>query len=114
MIANKFLEVSKFVVASDFGVGMDKIFMGERSWARLSPAQQKLFTETFVEFQKDWLVDRPMRNKENDLAAWRKANGEDSVLKLDDAELERMMEPLAIKLVTDVYGAGAYEEIKKA
>jgi hypothetical protein len=55
-----------------------------------------------------------MRNKENDLAAWRKANGEDSVLKLDDAELERMMEPLAIKRVTDVYGAGAYEEIKKA
>jgi TRAP-type C4-dicarboxylate transport system substrate-binding protein len=114
MLANKFFEVSKFVVESDFGVGMDKIFIGERSWARLSAAQQELFTRTFTEMQADWLVARPMKNKDSDLAAWRKANGEDSVLKLDTAELERMMEPLARKLVTDVYGAGAYEEIKKA
>ena len=114
MIANKFLEVSKYVVASDFGVGMDKIFMGERSWARLNAQQQKLFTETFVEYQTQWLVERPMKNKEVDLAAWRKANGDDTVLQLDDGELERMMEPLARKLVTDTYGAGAYEEIKKA
>jgi TRAP-type C4-dicarboxylate transport system substrate-binding protein len=114
MIANKFLEVSKFVVESDFGVGMDKIFIGDRSWARLNAQQQKLFTDTFVEYQKEWLVDRPMRNKANDLAAWRRVNGDDSVLKLSDAELETMMEPLARKLVTDVYGAGAYEEIKKA
>lgn len=114
MVANKFLEVSKFVALSDFGVGMDKIIIGERSWARLSAPQQELFTKTFKEYQRDWLVERAMKNKEVDLGAWRRANGDDSVLKLDDAELERIMEPVARKLVTDVYGAGAYEEIKKA
>jgi len=114
MIANKFLEVSKFVIEGDFGVGIDKILMGERSWARLSAPQQELFTKTFNELQADWMIERPMKNKANDLATWKRINGDDSVIKLDTEELERTMEPLARRLVTDVYGPGAYEEIKKA
>jgi len=114
MLANKFHEVSKYVIASDFGVGMDKIFIGQASWARLNADQQALFDRTFREMQEDWLIQRPMRNKANDHAAWRAANGADSVIALDDAELERVMEPLARELVERVYGAGAYQQIKSA
>lgn len=114
MLANKFHEVSRFVIASDFGVGMDKIFIGQRSWARLNADQQALFDRTFREMQEDWLIQRPMRNKANDHAAWRAANGPNSVIDLDLAALERLMEPLAREMVTRVYGAGAYEQIKNA
>jgi hypothetical protein len=55
-----------------------------------------------------------MREKETDLARWRQANGPNSVADLDQAELERIMEPLARRLVTEVFGAGAYEQIKSA
>lgn len=114
MLANKFHEVSRYVIASDFGVGMDKIFIGQRSWARLSADQQALFDRTFREMQEDWLIQRPMRNKANDHAAWRAANGPNSVIELDVKELERLMEPLAREMVTRVFGAGAYEQITSA
>jgi TRAP-type C4-dicarboxylate transport system substrate-binding protein len=114
MLANKFSEVSRFVVASDFGVGMDKIFIGQRSWARLNADQQALFDRTFREMQEDWLIQRPIRNKATDHAAWRAANGPNSVIDLDVGALERLMEPLAREMVTRVYGAGAYEQIKAA
>lgn len=114
MLANKFSEVSRFVVSSDFGVGMDKIFIGQRSWARLSADQQALFDRTFREMQEDWLIQRPMRNKEVDHNAWRAQNGPNSVIDLDLGALERLMEPLAREMITRVYGAGAYEQIKAA
>lgn len=114
MLANRFSEVSRNVVSNDFGVGMDKIFIGERSWARLSAQQQQLFTATFNEMQDEGLVQRPMRSKQEDITRWRAANGPTSVVDLDQAELERIMEPLARRLVTEVFGAGAYEQIKAA
>ncbi|MFN6953771.1 MAG: TRAP transporter substrate-binding protein [Acetobacteraceae bacterium] len=114
MLANRFNEVSRHVVSNDFGVGMDKIFIGERSWARLSAQQQQLFTATFNEMHEEGLVQRPMRSKQEDIARWRAANGQNSVVDLDQAELERIMEPLARRLVTEVFGAGAYEQIKAA
>jgi TRAP-type C4-dicarboxylate transport system substrate-binding protein len=114
MLANRFHEVSRFVVSNDFGVGMDKIFISERSWARLSADQQRLFLTVFREIQEEGMVQRPMRTKQEDIARWRAANGQNSVVDLDQAELERIMEPLARRLVTEVYGAGAYEQIKAA
>jgi TRAP-type C4-dicarboxylate transport system substrate-binding protein len=114
MLANRFSEVSRNVVSNDFGVGVDKIFIGERSWARLNAQQQQLFTATFADIQGPHLIQRPMREKESDLARWRAANGPNSVADLDQAELERIMEPLARRLVTEVFGAGAFEQIKNA
>jgi TRAP-type C4-dicarboxylate transport system substrate-binding protein len=114
MLANRFHEVSRHVVSNDFGVGMDKFFVGERSWARLSAQQQQLFMTVFNEMHEEGLVQRPMSSKQDDIARWRAANGPTSVVDLDQAELERIMEPLARRLVTEVFGPGGYEQIKAA
>ena len=45
---------------------------------------------------------------------WAKANGRDSILKFDTANLASDLEPLNKRLAEDVYGAGAWDIIKSA
>ena len=109
MLANKFVEVCKYVVANDFGVGLDKFVVSERSWSRMTPAQQQIFQDTYDEMMPTHFVQRAIDQASLDFKKWEELNGDGTVLRLDAEQLQRTMEPVGRKLADDVYGPGAYD-----
>jgi TRAP-type C4-dicarboxylate transport system substrate-binding protein len=113
MIVNKFFEVSTHVASNEFGVGLDKFSISQRSYMRMSAEQRRIFDETWAEMQPA-SVDFAIANAATDFDAWRARNGADSVRALDLGELERILAPAARSFFENVFGAGAFDIAQRA
>ena len=110
--AGKFYEVSKYVLSNPFGEGLDKEAISTRAWRRLSDQQQRIVLQTFEELEATDYFQAGIDAISTDLATWKKFNGDDSVVTVDQAALVRQMEPLNRRLADEVYGAGAWDRIR--
>jgi TRAP-type C4-dicarboxylate transport system substrate-binding protein len=113
MVVNRFLEVSKYVVSNEFGVGLDKYTISARTHARMSAEQRRIYDETWAEVQPA-SIDFAIENAGRDFETWKQRNGADSVLTLDPAELERILGPTAQRFFEATFGAGAYAIAQRA
>ncbi|MBN8872154.1 MAG: TRAP transporter substrate-binding protein [Rhodospirillales bacterium] len=113
-VAGKFYEVCKYVVASDFGVALDKEVISDTAWNRLKPDQRKILADGFKSLEVTDYYDIGLKQKDADLASWAKANGPDSVIRLDAGKLYEELEPLNSRLANEVFGPGAWDAVKKA
>ncbi len=113
MIVNKFFEVSTTVVSNEFGVGLDKFIISQRTYQRLSAEHRRIFDETWAEVQPA-SVDFAIENAGKDFDAWRARNGAGSVHALDPAELERILGPAARRFFENIFGAGSYDVVQRA
>jgi TRAP-type C4-dicarboxylate transport system substrate-binding protein len=111
-VAGKFYEVSKYVLSNPFGEGLDKEAISTRAWRRLSDQQQRIVLQTFEELEATDYFQAGVDAITTDLATWKKFNGDDSVVTVDQAALVRQMEPLNRRLADEVYGAGAWDRIR--
>ena len=111
-VAGKFYEVSKYVLSNPFGEGLDKEAISTRAWRRLSDQQQRIVLQTFEELEATDYFQAGINAISTDLATWKKFNGDDSVVTVDQAALVRQMEPLNRRLADEVYGAGAWDRIR--
>lgn len=113
MIVNKFFEVSTQVVSNEFGVGLDKFSISQRTYMRFTPEQRRIFDDTWAEVQPA-SVDFAIQNAGTDFDAWRARNGADSVQQLDMGELERILAPAARAFFENVFGAGSFDIAQRA
>jgi TRAP-type C4-dicarboxylate transport system substrate-binding protein len=113
MVVNKFFEVSTSVASNEFGVGLDKFIISQRTYQRLSAEHRKIFDDTWAEVQPA-SVDFAIENAGKDYDAWRARNGADSVHALDPGELERILGPAARQFFENIFGAGSYDIAQRA
>ena len=113
-VAGRFFEVCKYVVADDFGIALDKEVISQAAWNRLAPPQRTVLQDEFNALEVPDYYDYGVKQKDVDLGSWAKANGADSVIKLDAGALYAQLEPLNARLANDVFGAGSWELIKNA
>ena len=113
-VAGKFFEVCKYVVASDFGVALDKEVISEAAWNRLSPTQRTALQDEFNALEVPEYYQIGLNQKTSDLESWAKANGKDSVITLETAAAYEQLEPLNSRLANEVFGPGSWDIIKKA
>ena len=113
-VAGKFYEVCKYVVASDFGVALDKEVISNGAWNRLDANERTVLQSSFDALEPSDYFQVSVRQKDADLQSWAKANGPDSVITLDAGKLYTELEPLNSRLATEVFGAGAWDAIKNA
>jgi TRAP-type C4-dicarboxylate transport system substrate-binding protein len=112
VIVQKYYEVCKYAVANEFGLGLDKFVIAQRVWRQISPAHQKIMIDTFNEMEPAG-YDKPVREeREDNFKKWEGFNGAGSVLKLDDAEGQRLTSPVAERLANGVLGAGSWKAIQ--
>jgi len=111
-VAGKFYEPCKYLYTNEFGYGLDKQAISTRAWGRLNAAQQKTMMDTFDEIEAIDYFKAGNDAIQSDFDAWGKANGADSLVKLDDADIRRRMTPLNQKLADEVYGAGSWDQIQ--
>ena len=114
MLSSKFVEVCQNVISVDFGVGMEKFFMNDASWNRLTPKQQEIFQSTYDELVVEDYFGVAKSQAAKDFATWEELNGEGTVLNLDAADLATRMEPLTRRFADEVFGPGAYEQLQEA
>lgn len=114
MLSSKFVEVCQNVISVDFGVGMEKFFMNDASWNRLTPQQQEIFQGTYDELVVEDYFGAAKRQAAADFKTWEEINGAGTVLNLDGAELAKRMEPLTKRFADEVFGEGAFEQIQAA
>jgi len=114
MIVNKFIEVCKYVIRNDFGVGLDKFVISQRSYMRMSAEQRKIYDDTFAEMAPAGFVQTAIDNAAKDFRTWEQRNGAGSVIQLDPAELQRTLGPGAARFANETFGAGAYDVIQRA
>jgi len=113
-VAGKFFEVCKYVVTNDFGVALDKEVISQAAWSRLSPAQRTALADGFKTLEASDYYQIGLKLHDVDLQSWAKANGPDSIITLDGGHLYEELEPLNRRLADEVYGAGAWDTVKKA
>ncbi|MCC7425764.1 MAG: TRAP transporter substrate-binding protein [Alphaproteobacteria bacterium] len=113
MFANKFIEVCKYVVQNDFGVGLDKFVISQRSYMRMSAEQRKVFDDTFAETMPGG-IRLALDNASKDFDNWKRLNGPESVNMLDPAEMERTLRPGAERFANEAFGTGAFDTISRA
>ncbi|MGG5819422.1 TRAP transporter substrate-binding protein [Falsiroseomonas sp. HW251] len=113
MIVNKFFEVSTNVASNEFGVGLDKFIISQRSYQRMTPEQRRIFDDTWAEVQPA-SVDYAIENAAKDFDAWRARNGADSVYALDLGELERILAPSARQFFEATFGPGSFDVVQRA
>jgi len=111
-VAGKFYEVSKYVLSNPFGEGLDKEAISTRAWRRLNEQQQRIMLQTFEEMEATDYFQAGVNAITTDLATWRRFNGDDSVVTIDQADITRRMAPLNKRLADEVYGAGAWDRIQ--
>jgi len=112
-VAVQFYEVCQYVVANDFGQALDKQLISNASWNALSSDHQNVLATSFTELEEEFYYAAGVAAKPNDLAAWAAANGDDSVITLDE-DLDAAMSGLNERLSTEVYGEGSWEQIQQA
>lgn len=113
-VAGKFYEVCKYLYSNPFGLGLDKEAIATRAWNRLSTQQREIMQRTFNEIEETDYHQAGIRAIQTDIAAWRQSQGADSVVQLDQADIDRKMAPLNERLANEVYGAGAWAQIQAA
>jgi len=113
-VAGKFYEVCRYLYSNPFGLGLDKEVIATRAWNRLNPDQRQILQRTFNELEEVDYHQAGITAITTDIAAWRQANGADSVSELDQADIDRRMAPLNERLANEVYGAGAWAQIQAA
>ncbi len=113
-VAGKFYEVCRYLYSNPFGLGLDKEVIATRAWNRLSAEQRQILQRTFNELEEVDYHQAGIAAITTDIAAWRQANGADSVSQLDQADIDRRMAPLNERLANEVYGAGAWAQIQAA
>jgi TRAP-type C4-dicarboxylate transport system substrate-binding protein len=104
--------VSKFVLSNPFGEGLDKEAISTRAWRRLNEQQQRIMLQTFEEMEATDYFQAGVNAITTDLATWRRFNGDDSVVTINQDEITKRMEPLNKRLADEVYGAGAWDRIR--
>ncbi len=112
-VAGKFYEVSKYVLSNAFGEGLDKEAISTRAWRRLNDQQQRIVLQTWEELEATDYFQAGINAISTDLGTWKRFNGEDSVVTVDQAALVKQMEPLNRRLADEVYGAGGWDTIQK-
>jgi TRAP-type C4-dicarboxylate transport system substrate-binding protein len=112
MVANRFYEVSPYVITNDFGVGLDKCYISKPVYDGLDPDLRKVFDDTYNEVAPKLFIQRGLDQAERDLEAWRAANGPDNTITLDSAYVTTLMEPLSRKFANEAFGKGAFELIR--
>jgi TRAP-type transport system periplasmic protein len=113
-VAGKFYEVCKYVVENDFGVALDKEVISNTAWNRLKPDQRTALQTTFNELEVPDYYQVGLAQKKTDIDAWAKANGPDSVIRLDGTNLYDELVPLNSRLANEVFGPGSWDIISKA
>jgi len=111
-VAGKFYEVCKYVVASDFGLALDKEAISKSAWNRLDPNERSVLQGSFEALEPTDYYQVGVDQKGKDLQSWAKANGADSVITLDAAQLYAELEPLNKRLADEVFGPGSWDTIK--
>lgn len=114
MLSSRFNEVCKHVVANDFGVGTEKFWASERLWNRLTAPQRDMFQGTFDEMVAEHYFGAAKKQVSEDFRLWEERNGSGSVLRLDSAELSKIMQPVGERMAEEVFGPGAYQQIQAA
>jgi TRAP-type C4-dicarboxylate transport system substrate-binding protein len=113
-VAGKFYEVCKYVVASDFGIALDKEVISNSAWNRLDAGERDDLQSSFTALEAPDYYEVGARQKAKDLQSWAAANGADSVITLDAAKLYAELEPLNSGLANAVFGPGSWDIIKAA
>ena len=101
-------------MADDFGLALDKQVISDAAWNALTPEQQTVMQTTFDALETPEYYEVGMKLKNEDLATWRKANGNDSVIQLGVTGLAASLESLNKRLAEEVYGPGAWQMIQSA
>lgn len=114
MLSSKFVEVCQNVISVDFGVGMEKFFMNDASWNKLTPKQQEIFQGTYDELVVEDYFGAAKAQTSADFKTWEQLNGAGTVLNLDPADLAKRMEPLTRRFANEVFGEGAFDQIQAA
>lgn len=114
MVANRFLEVSPYVITNEFGVGLDKVYINEGVYQGLDPELRQILDDTYAEMAPTLMIERAITQADRDLETWRGENGEESVITLDGDEIRTLMEPLGRQLAEEVFGPGAFDIIRGA
>ena len=109
----KFNEVCKYYVTNDFGIGLGKWTVSSRVWSRLSPAHRQVIQQTFNEFEANDYYAAVKRQAPIDVKKWEEVNGAGTALTFDAKAAQNEMVALNDKLVTEVFGKGAWEQIQK-
>ena len=113
-VAGKFYEVCKYVVDNDFGVALDKEVISSTAWNRLSPEQRTVVQSSFKSLEGTDYYQIGVSQKANDVAAWAKANGPDSIIRLDGSKLFDELAPLNKRLADEIFGPGSWDIVTKA
>jgi len=113
-VSGKFYEVCKYVVENDFGVALDKEVISSTAWNRLNPEQRTIVQSSFTTLEVPDYYQVGLSQKSTDVAAWAKANGPDSIIRLDGAKLYEDLIPLNKRLADDVFGPGSWDLVSKA
>jgi len=113
-VSGKFYEVCKYVVESDFGVALDKEVFSNGAWNRLSPEQRTIVQSTFTALEAPDYYQVGLAQKGADLAAWSKANGPDSIIRLDSSKLYEELVPLNKRLAEEIFGPGSWDVVSNA
>lgn len=113
-VSGKFYEVCKYVVASDFGIALDKEVISNSAWNRLGANDRTVLQSSFDALEEPDYYQVGVRQKDADLQTWAKANGPDSVITLDAGKLYAELEPLNSRLADEVFGPGSWDAIKAA
>ncbi len=112
MVANRFLEVSPYVITNDFGVGLDKCYINNDVYDGMDAGLRTIFDDTYAEIAPRLFIERGLDQAARDLETWRAANGQDSTITLDSASIGTLMEPLGRQFADGAYGPGSYELIR--
>ncbi len=113
-VAGKFFEVCKYVVENDFGVALDKEVISSAAWNRMKPEQRKVVQDTFTTLEGPDYYQVGLSQKQVDINAWAKANGADSIIRLDGTSLYNELVPLNSRLANEVFGPGSWDIVSKA
>jgi len=111
-VTQKYYEVSKYAIGNDFGLGLDKFMIADRVWEKMTPAQQKIMVDTFLELEAKLWYQPVADAREPDLQKWAGFNGADSVIRLKNEDLKKVMDPVNEKLANEVFGAGSWKQIQ--
>ncbi len=110
-VAQKFYEVCKFVVSNEFGQALDKELVSTAAWNALSPAERDILQKNFDRLEETKYYKAGVDAVAVDLATWEKNNGKGTVLNLP-GNPSKALEPLNIKLMTEVFGPGSWEQMQ--
>jgi len=112
IITMKYYEVVKHWVRNDFGLGFDKVVISQRTWNRVKPEHRKMMQELFFEYEeKKWYPVLKQR-LDADYKKWAELMGADTVVMLPEAELRKLTQPTAERLVNEILGPGTYKQIQ--